>query len=252
MINPTFSLEGRRALVTGSTRGIGKAIALALAEAGAEIWIHGTGGGARAEATLEEVRAFGAKADFVEADLGMPEGSARLASSLQEGVDILVLNASVQVRKPWLEIPPEDFELQMRVNVQSSMELMQSFAPSMRGNKWGRILTIGSVQQALPHPQMLVYAASKAAQMSMVINLAKQLAPDGITVNNLAPGVIRTDRNTEALADPDYAEKVRTAIPAGFFGEPEDCSAAALLLCSEAGRYITGQNLYVDGGFGLR
>ncbi len=250
MINPAFSLAGRRALVTGSTRGIGKAIALAFAEAGAEIWIHGTGGGARGEATLEEARALGAKAEFVEADLGMPDGSAMLASNLRDGVDILVLNASVQIRKPWEEIPPADFSLQMRVNVQSSMELMQSFAPHMRRKKWGRILTIGSVQQALPHPQMLVYAASKAAQMSMVTNLAKQLAPEGITVNNLAPGVIRTDRNTDALADPDYAEKVRAAIPAGYFGEPEDCAGAALLLCSEAGRYITGQNIYVDGGFG--
>lgn len=252
MINPAFSLTGRRALVTGSTRGIGKSIALALAEAGAEIWVHGTGGSAHAEATLNEARTFGAKAEFVEADLGQPEGSARLASSLRDGVDILVLNASVQIRKPWEEIPPADFSLQMRVNVQSSMELMQSFAPIMRRKNWGRILTIGSVQQALPHPQMLVYAASKAAQMSMVLNLAKQLAPDGITVNNLAPGVIRTDRNTEALANPDYAEKVRTAIPAGYFGEPEDCAGAALLLCSEAGRYITGQNIYVDGGLGLR
>ena len=252
MINPNFSLAGRRALITGSTRGIGKAIVLAFAEAGAEIRVHGTGGGARAEATLNEVRALGAKAEFVEADLGLPDGSARLVSSLRDGVDILVLNASVQIRKPWEEIPQEDFTLQMRVNVQSSMELMQSFAPLMRRKKWGRILTIGSVQQAVPHPEMLVYAASKAAQMSMVANLAKQLAPDGITVNNLAPGVIRTDRNTEALANPDYAEKVRAQIPAGSFGEPEDCAGAALLLCSEAGRYITGQNIYVDGGFGLR
>ena len=98
---------------------------------------------------------------------------------------------------------------------------------------------------------MVVYAASKAAQTHMMLNLARQLAPDGVTLNNLAPGVICTDRNVEALADGAYAEKVRSAIPAGIFGQPSDCAGAALLLCSEAGRYITGQNLFVDGGMSL-
>jgi NAD(P)-dependent dehydrogenase (short-subunit alcohol dehydrogenase family) len=157
----------------------------------------------------------------------------------------------LQIRRPWEEIPGTEAETQMQTNFHSSLEILQVLVPQMRENKWGRILAIGSVQQAKPHPSMLVYSASKAAQVNMVIGLAKQLAADGITVNNLAPGVIMTDRNTEALADADYAEKVRAAIPAGFFGEASDCAGAALLLCSEAGRYITGQNLYVDGGMGL-
>ncbi|MCX7006240.1 MAG: SDR family oxidoreductase, partial [Kiritimatiellaeota bacterium] len=112
-------------------------------------------------------------------------------------------------------------------------------------------LTIGSVQQARPHPDMIVYAASKAAQENMVRNLAKQLGPDGITVNNLAPGVILTDRNTEVLADETYAERVRQIIPLRSFGESTDCVGAALLFCSDAGRYITGVDLLVDGGMGL-
>ena len=116
----------------------------------------------------------------------------------------------------------------------------------------GRIITIGSVQEAKPHPDMLVYSASKAAQTNMVQSLALQLAEDGITVNNVAPGVICTDRNVEALSDPDYAKKVSDSIPAGFYGQPEDCAGMVSLLCSDAGRYITGQSIYIDGGKGIQ
>lgn len=98
---------------------------------------------------------------------------------------------------------------------------------------------------------MIFYEAGKAAVVNMVRNLAVQLAPDGITVNNLAPGVILTNRNTDALADEAYREQVRSRIPVGFFGEPPDCTGLALLLCSEAGRYITGQDIFVDGPLSL-
>jgi NAD(P)-dependent dehydrogenase (short-subunit alcohol dehydrogenase family) len=104
------------------------------------------------------------------------------------------------------------------------------------------------VQETKPHPDMLVYSASKAAQTNMVQSLALQLAKEGITVNNVAPGVIYTDRNVEALSDAAYAQKVKDSIPVGFYGEPEDCAGIVSLLCSEEGRYITGQSLYIDGG----
>jgi len=253
MIFSRFELNGRKALVTGSSRGIGRSLALALAEAGADVVLHGIRRSPAAEETLSAVESRGRKAFWVEGDLaaegGRPVAERTLAAT--GGVDILVLNASIQNRREWLEIPPVEAEAQWRANFQASLELAQALVPFMQRQKWGRVLTIGSVQQARPHPQMLVYAATKAAQMSLVLSLAKQLAPDGITVNNLAPGVILTDRNTDALADPDYAERVRQSIPAGYFGESADCAGAALLLCSEAGRYVTGQNLYVDGGIGL-
>ena len=118
----------------------------------------------------------------------------------------------------------------------------------MKEQKWGRIVTIGSVQEAKPHPDMLVYSASKAAQTKMAQSLALQLAEDGITVNNVAPGVIYTDRNVEALSDENYAKQVTDSIPVGFYGDPEDCVGMVRLLCSEEGRYITGQSIYVDGG----
>jgi len=121
----------------------------------------------------------------------------------------------------------------------------------MVNRKWGRILAIGSVQQVKPHPMTLVYAATKAAQMNMVRSLAKQYAVHGITINNLAPGFIATDRNAEKMADKEYMAQVRTRIPSETIGESEDCVGAVLLLCSEAGRYITGINLIVDGGMHL-
>ena len=116
---------------------------------------------------------------------------------------------------------------------------------------WGRIVTLGSVQQVRLHPEMIVYAATKAAQANMVRNLARQFAASGVTVNNLAPGVFATDRNADALADPDYRSKVLAAIPAGIIAEPVDIAGAALLLCSDAGRYLTGADIPVDGGLGL-
>ena len=101
------------------------------------------------------------------------------------------------------------------------------------------------------HPDMLIYSASKAAQTNMMQSLSLQLAKDGITVNNVAPGVIYTDRNVDALSDPEYAKKVTDSIPVGFYGQPEDCAGIVSLLCSEEGRYITGQNIFVDGGKGI-
>lgn len=249
----TFFLEGRKALVTGSSRGIGRSIAITFAQAGAEVILHGSRRGSAAEEAIYETGRFGKTTAWVEGDLAR-DGGRVLGERVLEisgGVDILVLNASIQSRIPWREIGREESEQHWRVNFQASLELTQVLVPAMQQKKWGRILTIGSVQQVKPHPQMLVYAATKAAQMSLVLNLAKQLAPDGITVNNLAPGVILTDRNTDALANPEYASQIRNSVPAGFFGEPMDCTGAALLLCSDAGRYITGQDLYADGGMGL-
>ena len=121
----------------------------------------------------------------------------------------------------------------------------------MKAQKWGRIVTIGSVQERKPNPDMLVYSASKAAQTNMAQSLAQQLAADGITVNNVAPGVIFTARNVEALSDPTYAAEVTVSIPAGFYGEPRDCAGVVRLLLSDAARYITGQSIYVDGGKSL-
>lgn len=245
-----FDLTGKRALVTGSSRGIGSAIALELARGGADIAVHCAGNIARARETADEIAAMGRRAEVFQTDLTNLEEAAGLMAQVGE-VDILVLNASVQIKKDWESLTVSDFRQQVDCNMLASLLLIQGVVPAMRKKGWGRIVTIGSVQEAKPHPEMLVYAASKAGQTAFVRSLAGQLAPDGITVNNVAPGVINTDRNREALSDEAYARVVSSLIPMGFYGEKEDCAGIVRLLCSKEGRYITGQSIYVDGGKSL-
>ena len=240
-------MHKKRALVTGSSRGIGRAIALALAEDGFEIVLHCAGNVAKAQEVKAMIEEKGGTASIIRADLCNLEDTARLAEEVGN-IDVLVLNASLQILNRWDLIPTEDCLQQLNCNFVSSLMLIQKLVAHMQEEKWGRIVTIGSVQERKPHPNMLVYSASKAAQTNMVQSLSLQLAKDGITVNNVAPGVIYTDRNVEALSDAEYAEKVKNLIPVGFYGEPSDCAAMVSLLCSEQGRYITGQSIYVDGG----
>ncbi len=237
----------KTALVTGSSRGIGRAIAIRLAKDGYKVIVHGAGNILKAEETKSIIEQNGGKAEVIMANLCDLNETKELCEKISN-IDVLVLNASLQYRTPWQDISLQACYEQLNCNFVSSMLLIQAVAENMKQNKWGRIITIGSVQEAKPHPDMLVYSASKAAQTNMVQSLSLQLAADGITVNNVAPGVIYTDRNVEALSDPEYAKKVTDSIPVGFYGEPEDCTGIVSLLCSDEGRYITGQNIFVDGG----
>ena len=240
-------LNGKRALVTGSSRGIGRAIALRLAKDGYEVIVHCAGNIAKAEEVKELIEADGGKATVIKANLCNTDETAMLAEKMGE-VDVIVLNASLQYRKKWSEITLEECYEQLNCNYVSSLLLIRASVKSMKKKGWGRVVTVGSVQEAKPHPDMLIYSSSKAAQTNMMRSLALQLAKNGITVNNVAPGVIYTDRNVEALSDPEYAKKVSDSIPVGFYGEPNDCAGIVSLICSDEGRYITGQSIYVDGG----
>lgn len=237
----------KKAFVTGSSRGIGRAIALQLAKDGFQVILHGSQASPKLEETKTLIQQNGGVAEVVTANLCNLEETKAMVAKLGN-VDVLVLNASLQYRTPWQEITPKACYEQLNCNFVSSMLLIQGVVPHMKETGWGRIVTVGSVQEAKPHPDMLIYSASKAAQTNMVESLSLQLAKDGITVNNVAPGVIYTDRNVEALSDPAYAKKVADSIPVGFYGTPEDCVGIVSLLCSEEGRYITGQSIYVDGG----
>lgn len=243
-------LDGKRALITGASRGIGSAIAIDLANSGVDIVLHYASNREQAEKVKAEIENSGRKCTLVQADLCNPASIDGLIQKIGD-VDILILNASVQYRNKWENITIDEFYKQVNCNWLCSMLLIQQAVPYMRANKWGRIITIGSVQEVKPHPDMLVYSATKAAQTNMVKSLALQLAKDGITVNNVAPGVINTDRNKEALSDETYAQEVLDTIPVRFFGNKEDCAGIVRLLCSQEGRYITGQSIYVDGGKSL-
>lgn len=202
-IKKRFNLQGHAAFVTGSSDGIGKAIALGLAEFGADVMVHAKDEEAQCQEVVDQIRERGVKSDFVLADLADHRHLPHVFTEVTRRIvpDIIVLNASVQIRKPFMEIVRDDYDLQSSVNFWSTMRLIQLFCPAMRNNGWGRIITLGSVQQLKPHREMAVYAATKSAVMTLVQNLAIQFGSEGITVNNLSPGVVKTGRNKEALAD---------------------------------------------------
>ena len=250
----SFNLAGRTALVTGARREIGRAIALGLAAQGARVAVHhaGTEEEARdAGDVVAEIRAnFGGEAeafgcDFSGDDAGRELADAVIARFAQ--VDVLVLNASIEILEDYDQVSRAHFDRQIAVNLRTTLELIQHLVPPMAARGWGRVLAIGSVQQDIPHPQMMVYAGTKAAQANWIRNLARQVGPSGVTANNLAPGAILTARNREQL-DPETAAKLIEHIPVRRLGRPEDIVGAALLLCSDAGSYINGANILVDGG----
>lgn len=246
-----FDLSNRVALVTGSNRGIGYALALGLAQLGADVYIHCRKRGQQADDVLRQIADMGVRGQVIYGDLALVDAAGQMKEQMEASMglpDILVLNASYQIRSPLESVTKADFDLQMQVDLFSSLQLMQVCIPAMQAKRWGRIVTIGSIQQVKPHPEMLPYAAAKMGQLSMVQNLAAQLAPCGITVNNVAPGTIFTDRNTEVLSDAAYKKKVEDDIPMRYIGKPEDCVAPVVMLCSNEARYITGVDLLVDGG----
>ena len=232
MLKEKFDLTGRIALVTGSTRGIGKAIGDAFEEYGAKVIRHNT-----KVCDLSDPAAIEAFFDKLAAENALP--------------DILVANASIQAKIPWSEFPMDEARKELQVNFLATLRMFQRAYPKMKAQKWGRLIAVGSVNERRPHPDMCVYAATKSAQENLVRGLARQVAAEGITVNNLCPGVFFTDRNKECLADPVYGPKVTAAIPLHDYAMPEDAAGAALLLASDAGRYITGAMIMVDGGLSI-
>ena len=164
---------------------------------------------------------------------------------------ILVLNASVQSYGHVEDFDDAEFDRMVRTNLRSSFRLVRAFAPAMAARGWGRIVSVGSVNQAHPAPRLAVYAATKAAQKALMLTAAKEWAPRGVTVNTVTPGVIATDRNAKVLSDPAFADPLRESIPAKRFGTAEDCAGIVLALCSDACSYVTGADILVDGGMSL-
>lgn len=254
MLSDKLDLTGKTAVVTGSSQGIGEAIATIFAEHGASLVLHYHQELEDAEKVKTKIGEQKAPIHIVKSDFSKPGSVDTFYDEVFKyvnQVDILILNASIQIAKNWNELTSEDFDLQIQANFKTNLFLMQRFAPAMVERKWGRILTVGSVQQIKPHPAMIAYAATKSAVLNVVQNVAMQLADKGVTVNNMAPGVIGTPRIAEPVPEGEERILQRLRTPSGQIGEPEDCAGLALFLCSEAGRFITGQNIFIDGGMSL-
>lgn len=236
----------KTALVTGSTQGIGRAIAERLVKNGFKVIVHCSADMAKAERVRKEIGAY----EAVVCDLSDIKQVAALKDKTG-AVDVLVLNASVQFKQKWQDISDSEIEKQLGVNVVSSLKLMQAYYPDMKEKGFGRIITIGSVNQHRQHPELSFYAATKCAVMSLVKNIAKEVAPFGVTVNNVSPGAIATPRNASVYNDENARKKVEAQIPAGRFGTPEECAGIVAFLASEDSAYITGADIRVDGGMSL-
>jgi NAD(P)-dependent dehydrogenase (short-subunit alcohol dehydrogenase family) len=253
-MKPDFDLSGKTALITGSTRGIGFGMAEALAHAGANIILHGVKETEASRKAYDALAAIGNQVWFCPCDLSRPDAAQTLYQDCLDKagqVDIFISNASVQSRTKFFDVTSEQIDFQFVANFKSAYQLIQLLAPPMIERKWGRIITVGSVQEENHHPQFSVYGALKVAQTHITCNLAKHHSSQGVTFNNIAPGVIDTDRNTDVLSHPEIYKKVLGMVPIGRIGRPEDCAGTALLLCSEAGSYINGANIFVDGGMRL-
>lgn len=241
-----FDLTGKTAIVTGSTQGIGFAIAALLAKQGARVYVCGGNSAEKTEAAASQISgALPITVDLLQDDC------AEQMHEITGDVDILVLSASIQYKAKWDEYTAEQYDRMMNCNVKSSYLLIKKYAEGMKKRGFGRIVTLGSVNQYNEHPELSLYAVTKVAQTKMVKNFAASLAPYGVTINNVAPGAIATPRNAAIYENDELRLAVERKIPCGRFGVPDDISPAVLLLCSHEGSYITGAEIVIDGGLQL-
>ncbi len=245
-----FDLKGKTALVTGSSRGIGRAIAFALGRAGARVYFHGSKESAALTDAVSAAQAEGIACEMRFCDMGNMAAIKELVASTADA-DIVVLNASSQHYGHINDFTDDEYDWMYNTNVRGAFVMMKEFGAKLCAKGWGRIIYLGSVNQAHPAQRFAIYGSSKAAGHALVLTAAKTFAPSGVTVNTIVPGVIATDRNHEALSNQEFADNLLKAIPAGRFGRAEDCAGVALLLASDAGAYITGAAIPVDGGFSL-
>jgi gluconate 5-dehydrogenase len=245
-----FDLTGRRALVTGSSMGVGRALATGLAEAGAKIVLNARDA-ARLETAAEDLRATGAEVHTLTFDATDAEAvqTAIDAFEASEGpIDILVNNAGMQHRTPLEEFPIDAFDRLMRTNVNSAFYVGQAVARHMIGRGAGKIINIASVQASLARPGIAPYTASKGAIANLTKGMATDWARHGLNCNAIAPGYFDTPLNAALVADPDFSAWLEKRTPAGRWGKVEELVGACVFLASDAASFVNGHTLYVDGG----
>jgi gluconate 5-dehydrogenase len=244
-----FDLTGRRALVTGSSQGIGLALARALAEAGARVVLNGRDE-ARLEAAAEALRGEGAAVETAAFDVTDEAAVEAAVAEIEAGgaLDVLVNNAGMQFRTALEDFPAERWREIMRVNVESVFLAGRTVARGMIARGRGRIINIGSVQSELGRPSIAPYAASKGAVKMLTRGMCADWARHGLQVNGIAPGYFRTPLNRALVENADFTAWLKARTPAGRWGEVEELGGAAVFLASDAASFVNGQMLYVDGG----
>jgi len=243
------SLEGKKALVTGASRGIGRAIAIALAEAGADVAINYAGSASAASETAAAVEALGRKALLVQADVGKADAFEQMVAQVLEAfgsLDILVNNAGITRDNLIMRMKEEDFDQVIETNLKGVFNGIKAVTRPMMKQRSGRIINISSVVGSTGNAGQANYAAAKAGVIGLTKTAARELASRGITVNCVAPGFIETDM-TDKLSD-EIRTQMAGQIPLGRFGQAAEVAAVVRFLASDAASYITGQTIHVDGG----
>ena len=247
-----MKLIGKKALVTGSNQGIGQAIALRLAEEGADIIIDYVTHPETAAETVQMVEKIGRRAVAIQADISKVGDTARMVEeSVQAlgGVDILVNNAGVEKNAPFWEVTEGDYDFVVNINLKGAFFATQAFVRHrMEVKQPGKVINVSSVHEDLPFPHFTSYCASKGGMKMVMRNLSIELAPFGITVNNIAPGAIETPINTALLHDPTKLNALLQNIPLARLGKSTDVAGVAAFLASADADYITGATIVVDGG----
>ncbi|MCM3522391.1 SDR family NAD(P)-dependent oxidoreductase [Curtobacterium sp. P97] len=244
-----FGLDGRRALVTGGSSGIGRAIALALADAGAHVLVA-----ARTREAIDEtvatITADGGSAAGVVADLSTRAGAHALADAVGE-VDVLVNSAGINLRPPMPDLDEGTWDATMAVNLDAPFVLGQRLAPGMAARGYGRIIGISSQQAHRPFAASGAYGVSKAGLEALARSQAEAWSGSGVTSNVLVPGFVQTALNRRLSADPERVAALAARTLVGRNGEPSDFAAAAVFLAGPGSAYVTGQSIAVDGGFSV-
>lgn len=250
-ITLSMDLHGKKAVVTGSSRGLGSAIARAFAEAGASVAIT-----SRNIHSLDELAADLASCDGevlpVELDVRKKESIESCGKQVIERfgtIDILVNNAGTNVRKKALDVTWEDWDLVLETNLKSVFFCSQAFVPGMLEQGWGRIINIGSATCIQAYPHINAYCASRGGVLQLTKSLAAEWGPKGVTVNVLAPGWFRTDQTRKLWENNVWMGEMKKRIPAGRIGEPEELGSAAVYLASEDSAYVNGSLFMIDGAF---
>lgn len=241
-------LQGKVALITGASRGLGRAMAIALSGAGVRVALVGRD----VEKLDETARECGAGATIFPCDVTKEEEVARLEGRVSESagkVQILINNAGVNLRKPVTEFTLEEWRWVMDSNLTSAFLCSRAFVPHMKGTGYGRILNMTSIMSHVSLPGRCAYSASKTGLLGFTKALAMELAPEAITVNGISPGPFATEMNTPLMTNPEANAMFLAKLPLGKWGDPAEIGALAVYLCSNEASFITGTDIVIDGGW---